>query len=234
MGILDFLFPKYCVGCRKLGSYLCSNCFSYLSFEAEGLCAVCNRPSINELTHPACQGKYTIDGIFSGIAYNRTAKKLIYNFKYKPYVAALKNLLVEFLYEGIIQKEEFNKVLRDNQNYQKILAPIPLYHLKQKSRGYNQSALLALGLSEKLNMTMRDLLLRTKNTPSQAGLKQQERRENINRAFVLKKGAKDLLKNSLVFLVDDILTSGATLLEAARILKRAGAKRVWGLTLARD
>lgn len=233
MGFLDFLFPKYCVACRKLGSYLCPNCFSYLSFEAEGLCAVCNRPSINELTHPACRGRYTIDGIFTGIAYNRTAKKLIYNFKYKPYVADLKNLLVEFLYEGIIQKEEFNRVFQDNQNCQKILTPIPLHSVKQKLRGYNQAEILAEGLSQKLHIPLHNLLIRTKNTPSQIRLKQKERRENISGAFAVK---PNILVSQYpnIFLVDDILTSGSTFLEAARILKRKGAKRVWGLTLARD
>ncbi len=185
MSLLDFIFPKYCVNCKKLGSYLCSDCFSYLSFDVLEICLVCNRPSINGLTHPGCRGKYVIDGAFSSIAYKGIAKKLIYNFKYKPYLSDLKKVLVDLFYEGLIQKEEFNRAVHGSL----ILVPIPLHKSKLKSRGYNQAEILAEELAKRLDplhslkMTVEGVLERVKNTKSQVGLKKEERRENIAGAF---------------------------------------------------
>ena len=91
---------------------------------------------------------------------------------------------------------------------------------------------MAQGLSEKLNLKLVDALRRTKETKSQFGLKLKERKENLKGAFVL--SSKFNVQGLNVFLVDDILTTGSTLLEAAKIFKKNGAKKVWGLVLARD
>jgi len=200
------------------------------------ICLVCNRASIDGLTHPGCKGKYTIDGAFCATAYKGIVKKLIYNFKYKPYLADLKNSLVELFYESIIQQEIFQKACK----FSPLLVPIPLSQKRLRQRGYNHAELLAEGLSENLNLKLSDVLQRTRETKSQFGLKLKERKENVKDAFILNTppDMQDELAKSLragdIFLVDDILTTGSTLLEAARILKRSGAKRVWGLTLARD
>lgn len=232
MSFLDFVFPKYCVNCRKLGSYLCANCLTYISFDTEEICVVCNRPAINGLTHPGCFGKYTIDGVFSAISYKGASKKLIYNFKYKPYLSDLKNVLVDLFYEKLIQKEEFYRICKNNKPL--ILTPIPLHNSKLRSRGYNQAEILAISLAKKLGFPVFNLLQRVKKTPSLAGLTQKIRKENIKGAFEVEKDKKDILKNAAVFLVDDIFTTGATLNEAARTLKKNGAGKVYGLALARD
>lgn len=228
MGILDFIFPKYCVNCRKIGAYICTNCFSFLSFDVSMICLVCNKGSIDGLTHPGCKSKYSIDGAFSGISYKGIVKKLIYNFKYKPYLSDLKNSLVELFYESIIQNEIFQKAYSSSP----ALVPIPLHSKRLRERGYNHANMLAQGLSSKLDLQVLELLKRVRTTKSQFGLKLKERKENLQNAFAL--NAKCEILNNNIFLVDDILTSGSTLLEAAKILKRNGAKKVWGLTLARD
>ncbi|MDO8620848.1 MAG: ComF family protein [Candidatus Levybacteria bacterium] len=233
MGILDFIFPKYCVNCKKLGSYLCANCLTFISFDTEEICVVCNRPAINGLTHPGCLGKHTINGVFSAIAYKGAAKKLIYNFKYKPYLADLKNVLVDLFYENLIQKEEFYSVCKNNKSLI-FLVPIPLHSSKLRSRGYNQAEILAAALSKKLGFPTANLLKRLKKTPSLAGLTQKIRKANIKGAFEVEKDKKEILKNAIIFLVDDIFTTGATLNEAAKMLKKSGAKKVYGLALARD
>lgn len=231
MGLLDFIFPKYCVNCKKLGSYICSNCFSYLSFEVSEICLVCNRQSIDGLTHPSCRGKYVIDGAFSSIAYKGVAKKLIYNFKFDPhYISDLRHFLTDLFYEGLIQKESFNQVLRENP----ALVPVPLHRSKLKSRGYNQAEILANELAGRLDLRTENLLGRVKNTKSQVGLKREERRENIRDAFSIDINKRSAISHKQVLLVDDVLTTGSTLLEAARVLKRSGAKKVYGLTLAKD
>lgn len=225
---MDLIFPKHCVSCRKAGDYICANCFSYLSFDFAMICLVCNKNSFDGLTHPGCKSKYAIDGAFCGVAYKGVAKKLIYSFKYKPYLADLKKSLVELFYESLIQQEIFQKAYKTKP----VLVPIPLHAKRLQKRGYNHAKLLAEGLSEKLKLPVVEVLQRTRETKSQFGLKLKDRRENLKNAFIFNSECKIIYPN--IFLVDDILTTGSTLLEAARILKKNGAKRVWGLILARD
>ena len=229
MGALDFLFPKYCVNCRKIGEYICANCFSFISFDVAMICLVCNRASIDGLTHPGCKAKYAIDGAFSAVSYKGIVKKLIYSFKYKPYLADLKKSLVELSYESIIQQEIFQQAYLSRP----ILVPIPLHQNRLRQRGYNHAKLLADGLSVKLTLPVLELLQRKKATKSQFGLKLKDRRENLKDAFTISPNSP-IAQRPNILLVDDILTSGSTLLEAARILKKNGARKVWGLTLARD
>lgn len=247
MSLLDFLFPKYCVNCKKLGSYLCADCFAYISFDALPICLVCNRASLDGFTHPGCRGKYTIDGAFSSITYKGVVKKLIYTFKYKPYLLDLQTVLSDFFYEGLIQNESFMRTIEQLNNPPAgeagetiILVPIPLHSSKLKSRGYNQAEILAKDLSQKLKIPMVNLLKRIKQTNSQVKLKREERVKNVLGAFSVipppatPSQAQLAWRAGNIFLVDDVLTTGSTLSEAASTLKRNGAKKVWGLTLAQD
>ncbi len=249
MGILDLLFPKYCVNCRKIGSFLCPTCFSLLSFDDKTICLVCQKASFNHETHPVCRRRHTIDGSFSALKYNSVAKKLISSFKFKPYVKELQKLLASLFYESLIQNEYLHRIL--GQYHEIILVPIPLTSSKMRSRGYNQSEILAESLARNLKLPTssrwpsglrgasktQNLLMRTKETRTQVGLKKKQRRENISGVFRISNKYQfqiSNLKYNSYFLVDDVLTTGATLMEAAKVLKQNGAKRVWGLTLARD
>ena len=240
MNFLDLFFPKFCVNCKKLGDYLCPNCFIYLSFYVANICAVCSHPSIDGMTHPGCRGRYTIDGTFVGLEYNPVMKKLMYQFKYKPYLSDLSKFLSELLYESLIQKEEFAKLI-DRKDF--VFVPIPLFTSREKSRGYNQSELLAKRLSKKFGLEVKSLLTRIKDTKTQVGQTKKERRENLANAFALqtrnptrfaKAPARREFEIRNVLLVDDILTTGATLNSAANSLKRAGARRVFGIALAKE
>ena len=233
MDFLNFLFPKYCINCKKLGDYICSNCFSFISFDQTSICSSCNRPSINGLTHPKCQTKYGLDGIFSTLSYKGVVKKLVYNFKYNPYLADLKNLLTELFYEGLIQKEDFYNIYKKFSN-NLIFVPVPLYRAKERARGYNQAEILAGELSKKFNVRTFSVLKRIKKTVSQVGLSKIERKKNIKDSFEINQNLKSAIKDHYIFLVDDVFTTGSTLIEASKVLKRNGAKKVWGLTLARD
>lgn len=237
MSILDLIFPKKCVSCKKAGEYICTDCFTYLSFADSGICLVCNKNSINGLTHPGCVGKYAIDGSFSSLTYNPIAKKLIYNFKYKPYLSDLQSLLSELFYEGLLQHETLWKTIEQLDNGTIVLVPIPLHSSKLKKRGYNQAEILANGLSQRLAVPVVDGLTRIKNTKTQFKLDREERMENMRGAFSLNSKFiihNSKLRNANIFLVDDILTTGSTLLACANILKRAGADKVFGLTLSRE
>lgn len=111
-----------------------------------------------------------------------------------------------------------------------VLQPVPLHPKRLRSRRFNQAALLAKALSERSGMRYRlDLLQRVKETPQQRGLGFAGRRRNLSGAF---KASPDA-KRQAVILVDDVLTSGATLLSAARSLRKAGVSFVAAVTVAR-
>lgn len=228
--LLDILFPRYCVNCKKFGDYLCPNCFSRLSFDTKNICLVCTKPSYDGITHPVCKGKYKIDGSFTGVVFNGISKRLIYQFKYKPYLHSLSSFLVDLLYESLIQNEEFNKVV----GLPLVFVPIPLSKAKYRKRGYNQAEILAKRLAKKFGFETVDGLIRVKETRSQVGLNKKERRENIADAFSLKKQYKESIKRKNVILVDDVLTTGATMSEAGSVLKRNGAAKVWAIAFAKE
>jgi competence protein ComFC len=189
---------------------------------------MCNRPSWNGLTHPKCLTKLGIDGSFSALAYNRVMKKLLFTYKFKPYVSDLHHILADLFYEGIIQNEQFMRMRLNDSMFM----PIPLHAEKLRKRGYNHAALLTWEIGDRMGIKVMDELIRVRKTKSQFLLKKEDREKNLNEAFIIKDGAGELVKNKTIFLIDDLVTTGATLKEAAKVLKKAGASEVYGLTLA--
>lgn len=229
MSLLDLIFPKRCIGCKKFGSYICTTCFTFIKFTDVVVCVVCQRPAINGITHPICRTRFGVDGVFPSLIYDGVVKKLIYTFKYPPYVSDLRNTMVELFYEGLIQKEQFYK----QQSIASVFIPVPLHPSKYRYRGYNQAEKLAEGLAKKFDVKVLHALARIKNTKTQVGLSKTEREENIKDAFAIEKEFTEEIKNvNQVFLIDDVSTSGATIRECAKVLKKAGVKYVWGVTLA--
>lgn len=149
MGILDYIFPKRCINCKKQGDYLCPNCFTFISFDTKNICLVCKKQSLTNFTHKYCRNKHTIDGCFSGIRNNYIAKKLIFSFKNKPYLTDLQSFLIDLLYESLIQNESFMKLIKKT-NF--VLVPVPLQRNALRKRGYNQAQILAKGLNKKFKM----------------------------------------------------------------------------------
>jgi len=126
MSLIDVLFPKRCVQCKKFGSYLCTNCFSSITFTDVMVCTVCQKQAMGGFTHPVCKTRYTIDGVFPSLVYKGVVKKLVYVFKYPPYLKDLREQLVDLLYEGIIQKELFVSLFDEPSFF----VPIPLHASK--------------------------------------------------------------------------------------------------------
>jgi ComF family protein len=112
------------------------------------------------------------------------------------------------------------------------LCPIPLSKERLRWRGFNQSEIIARELSRHFSWPVTPLLQRIKNTKTQKDLTRAERFTNIARSFTLADG--QAITNKNIILIDDVITTGATLLEAVKVLKSAGASQVWCLTLARD
>lgn len=182
------------------------------------------------MTHPKCRTRYGIDGIISSIAYKGIVKKLVYQFKYRPYLSDLKTILGKLLYEGVIQQEAFEKFVSDKNV---LITAVPLHKTRERKRGYNQSELLAKELSVSLKIPYCALLVRDRQTKPQFELKKEERTKNILGAFT--QNPKLKTQNlKCVILVDDITTTGATLRECAKMLKKSGAVKVLGITLAHE
>lgn len=158
-------------------------------------------------------------------------KKLLYQFKYSPYLTDLQTILGDLLYEELIQSEIFTQVLSTRP----LFVPIPLSVSKLRKRGYNQSEILAKNIGKRCKIPVVNLLQRMKETKPQYGLKKEERRQNMKDAFEIKRnGSVQPASETTVLLVDDIMTTGSTLLEAARVLKQNGFEKVWGVVLAQD
>jgi ComF family protein len=115
-----------------------------------------------------------------------------------------------------------------------VLVPVPLHYTRLVVRGFNQSVWLAqaVGRAEGRDVAV-DTLMRTRRTPTQAGLSGRARRRNVSGAFCIRRGREAHIKDKRVLLIDDVLTTGATLSACTRVLKQAGARQVDVLVLAR-
>ena len=114
-----------------------------------------------------------------------------------------------------------------------LIVPIPTTRRRARTRGYNQARLLAEVLADRVDMPLVDALERRHGGPTQVGLHPAERRANVKRAFTVRADARTTLTGARVLLVDDVLTTGSTAIEAARPLVQAGATQVFLSTFAR-
>jgi ComF family protein len=115
-----------------------------------------------------------------------------------------------------------------------VLVPIPLHPRRERARGYNQSAILAAAIANATNARLAPALVRTRSTRSQTRLGREARAKNVAEAFAMTPGAADLDPARTVILVDDVVTTGATLGAAATVLRVAGVTRISALTAARE
>lgn len=222
--ILDILFPKFCFYCETEGSYLCSDCAQKLPQLETQYCIVCGQPSSAGLTHAHCKTDQTPDQLLSGFHYKHPIMQdLIISGKYS-FIKAIYQTLGTLLAESPIF------VHLDSHNA--VLCPIPLHSNRLRWRGFNQSEVIAQELSSAWNTPVLLLLQRTKQTKTQKDLSQEARTENMQEVF-----AYASLNNTLphtVILIDDVCTTGSTLLSAAKVLKQNAVQKVICLTLARD
>lgn len=110
-----------------------------------------------------------------------------------------------------------------------MIVPVPLFWWKYLKRGYNQAALLADAICSENSLMIKDLLKRTRNTRSQTKLTDDARRKNIVNAFKIKNNG---IKGQRIILIDDVMTTGVTLNECAKVLKQAGAAEVYACVAA--
>ena len=150
-------------------------------------------------------------------------RDVIHEFKYNRQIH-LRHLVARWLRAALDDER-----LRDCQF--DVIVPVPLHPARQRERGFNQASLLAELLSAHTSIPCRPLLKRIRYTTTQTALDRSERMENLHNAFRLRKNVD--VRGLRVLLIDDVLTTGSTLSECARVLKRAGAKSVHAATAAR-
>jgi len=220
---LDLLFPRWCIGCRREGDFICPSCLKSLPRIKPPLCPRCGRPQSCATLCPGCAGwRAEIDGIRSPFRFDGVIRQAIHELKYKN-LRAIAGLFARLL----------NDYLVANPVPAEVVVAVPLHPKRLRERGYNQSQLLAQELASLIKLPLvDDCLIRKRHSPPQARTATaSERRTNVADAFSCRDRR---LKGKQVLLIDDVATSGATLDGCARALKKAGATTVWGVVLARE
>lgn len=226
--ILDLIFPKFCASCKKEGRYLCSDCSREIQMNHYSFCPVCKNKTPNLQKCPL--HKTYLKFFFSPFSYDNTAiKNLIHNFKYE-FIKSIGHELAYFQIQTIKNSSIYKLILENPQNF--LITAVPLHKKRLTWRGFNQSEILAKEISQKSNIKLFSELKRIKNTKPQIDMTDHKQREqNIKGAFICEDNKK--IKNKTIILIDDMITTGATMEECARILKKHGAKEIWGLTVAK-
>ena len=229
-----FMDNDTCPVCGKIlfskNRFLCSSCEDSLYVNAAGHCDGCGRILIKTDAHlcPECLNNPGIlDGGFSWLGYDDTAKGIIEGFKFH-YRKKLAFWCGTQMSEKIIERSWISDVTH--------ICAIPLHVNRYAERGYNQSEMIAEGIrtglvSKGINLEAGyHFVVRTKDTPHQLGMDRAFRQQNVKGVFDVP--VPDEVLNSRILLVDDVLTTGSTLFNAALALKKAGAQKVYAATCA--
>ncbi|MFN3587756.1 MAG: ComF family protein [Spirosomataceae bacterium] len=219
--LLDILYPKLCITCENQlqinENQICTSCLldlPYTDTHKVGIIALENK----------FVGRVDVAKIFSFVRFSKKSgvQKLLHALKYKANEKIGNDIGV---YYGKLIKKEVEEYKLD------YLLPVPIHPKKLKTRGYNQAEVFSKGLSESLEIkTLTDVLLKTRETVSQTKENKQERFENIKGSFKIIEAG--ILKGKNIAIVDDVLTTGATLEEIAQILKNVGVSKVVIITIA--
>jgi competence protein ComFC len=228
---VSLLYPAACAICGKnirAGEYLCDGCEAKLIHIVAPFCETCSEPfegSIHSAFTCANCAHRTIyfDSAVAAYRGRGIVREVIHQFKYARQIH-LRHLVARWLRAALDDER-----LRDcNFDY---VVPVPLHPARERERGFNQASLLSELLSAQTSIPSKALLERVRYTTTQTALDRSERMENLHNAFRLRKNAD--VRGLRVLLIDDVLTTGSTLSECARVLKRAGAMSVHAATAAR-
>ena len=225
-GVAQLLFPRHCPVCDRIvipwGEKICLDCLKRLKLLESPWCMQCGKKlaAPGEYCRDCGPGKHSYIRGRSLYEYGSAAKS-IYRFKYggrQEYAAFFGEQIVEYL-------GDFLRAARPEG-----LVPIPLHPRRRAGRGYNQAELLAREIGARTGVPVyADWLLRVKNTIPLKQLSPKERQNNLKKAFKI---AGNDVKLKTVVIVDDIYTTGATIDEAAKVLKQAGVERIYFVALA--
>ena len=215
MGVLDVLLPPACAACGAFGSVLCDAC----------------RGTFRAASDPGDRFFAPDPGVVVGTRFRLAAAAFIYE-------GALRRALQRLKYAGVARLAgpladaalpAMRELLAETGPTR--LVPVPLHVGRQRERGYNQAALLARELGRRARLPVLDVLVRPRPTVKQHKLDRAARARNLAAAFEIRRGARSPRD---VLLIDDIMTTSATLEACAAVLETAGAEAVYGFTIARE
>jgi ComF family protein len=229
--LVSLLYPTVCAGCGtdiEPSQRICSECESRLARIVPPFCAKCSEPFSGAISNPfdcanCGRRKLYFDAAISALRSRGLVRKIILDFKYGHHTH-LRHVVAEWLFEALNDERIRNRQFD-------VIVPVPLHPARQRERGFNQAGVLAELLSHRMAVETRTLLRRVRYTTTQTAFDRIERMQNLRGAFRLRRTAD--VQQLRVLLVDDVLTTGSTLSECARVLKKAGAKCVCAITAAR-
>ncbi len=231
-GFLDLLFPPRCLSCDVRLPYrsnplFCGDCYTIIDFVREPLCSCCGRhfPKAaggNHFCSLCLRRKRHYSSARAVVHYNDPMVHPIHSLKYNGKTAGLSSF-------SVLKKSLHH--LKDMEK-QDVIIPVPLHKKRLRERGFNQALLLARAFFPNLKNKIKPMLLeRHRYTDPQTGMDGAARRKNLKNAFRVK--YPDTIKVKNILLIDDVFTTGTTVNECSKTLKRAGAKDIQVLTLAR-
>jgi len=249
---LDLIFPIECLGCGREGYWFCGDCFKEVKFKSRQYCLHCKKENDFGQFCPPCQIIYSLNGVFIAALYDELLiSRAIKSLKYR-FVGGIADDLSKLMILFVDRLLEHGRVLKsglasgvDWRNFKRaenlplvilnfkdnLVIPVPLSKKRLRWRGFNQAELLAQKVAKKYGLALdNNNLVRIKHKKPQARLNEIHRLENIKECFSWR--GSNLNKKNII-LIDDVVTTGATLNECAKILKASGAGEVWGLVVAK-
>lgn len=228
----DMLYPRNCLGCGlsvpETFRYICWDCWTNTTHVEPPFCARCGDPVAGTVEHDficySCAGKTPFfDGARSAARYDGVVGEALRQLKYEQALWLVPDL-AHIMHNCL--NAEYPELSFD------AVVPVPLFRVRRRERGFNQSGLLASALGRIISCPVgRSMLRRNRPTATQTNLTAKERISNVGHAF--EHGKRRLLANRRILLVDDVMTTGATVNACARALKKGGAASVHVITAAR-
>ncbi len=212
--LIEFITPDVCIGCGHEGSCLCQECSLACLVLKKPACVLCNALSDNGAVCSNCRRKTKLAGSTIAYRYDGVIKELIYAMKYEGRRSVIR------YFSALLPSSVWPPGA--------IVCFVPSDGASRRQRGYDQAELLAKHYARLNGMECVGLLMRSKHS-RQVGRSRQDRFTNVTNNFL----AKGPIANVAVILVDDVVTTGATISECAKVLKNAGANSVWALAIAK-
>ncbi len=243
MFLLDLIFPRFCLGCQREGTWLCRSCFLLLATLPGLHCFDCQQPTSTGRFCYDHQANHSLQGILYANSFKiPLVRELIHNLKFngiRELAQPLGILLGQRLltWQAVCSTDTVSSAAS-------LLLPLPLHAKRRAERGYNQAELLAERLRVSPSFLSQGLIQpsiihdrlieKYRSTTSQATLNRTDRLFNLKNAFRLRPELAQLANGQTIILVDDVATTGSTLEAVGQILCQAGARAVWGLVVAKD
>ena len=221
VNLLDTIFPKSCAICGKNGSYLCDHC-KKLFKRALPECYICRKISPNYKTHYECReekGNASLDHTFVAWEYNSLSSIILKKYKYN-YVQSISDTLVKIFIESI-KDSTFDRELKGT-----ILTNVPLAKDRLRERGFNQTTEIAKRVAEAFNIPFVEDLIKRRDSYGHQALRDKDERKEIKEGTFTCKNDLSLKEYSSITILDDVITTGATLEAISSMLKKNVSKDI--------